>query len=55
MFSGLLRLNVLYQPNSLDALCWTPFCFILIKYADSENPKWFYFGMVILAVGFLNK
>lgn len=55
LFSGLLRLNVLYQPNSLDALCWTAFCFILIKYTDSENPKWFYFGMVILAVGFLNK
>lgn len=55
LFSALLRLNGLYQPNSLDALCWTTFCFILIKYANSENPKWFYIGMFIMAIGFLNK
>ena len=55
LFSTLLRLNMLYQPSSLDVLCWTIFYFILIKYADTENPKWFYTGMVVLAVGFLNK
>ena len=55
LFSALLRLNGLYQPNSLDALCWTSFCFILIKYCNSENPKWFYIGMAVLAFGFLNK
>lgn len=53
--STLLRLNMLYQPSSLDVLCWTTFYFILIKYADTENPKWFYIGMIVLAVGFLNK
>ena len=31
LFSALLRLNLLYHPNSLDALCWTTFCFILIN------------------------
>lgn len=55
LFSALLRLNGLYQPNSLDVLCWTSFCFILIKYANTENPKWFYIGMILLAFGFLNK
>ncbi|HEX9152837.1 MAG TPA: glycosyltransferase family 39 protein, partial [Flavobacterium sp.] len=55
LFSALLRLNGLYQPNSLDALCWTTFCFILIKYSNTENSKWFYIGMVVLAFGFLNK
>ncbi len=55
LFSVLLRLNGLYQPNSLDALCWTTFCFILIKYYNTQNSKWFYIGMVILAFGFLNK
>jgi hypothetical protein len=55
LFSALLRLNILYQPNALDVLCWTSFCFILIKYADTENPKWFYWGMALLALGFLNK
>jgi hypothetical protein len=55
LLSALLRLNALYQPNSLDALCWTTFCFVVLKYANSENSKWFYYGMVVLAFGFLNK
>ena len=55
LFSAFLRLNLLYQPNSLDTLCWTTFYFFLIKYVNSENKKWFYWGMLILALGFLNK
>ncbi len=55
LFSALLRLNILYQPNSLDALCWVSFCFILIKYCNTESSKWFYIGMAVLALGFLNK
>jgi len=55
LFSALLRLNILYQPNSLDVLCWTTFCFILVKYCNAESYKWFYIGMVVLALGFLNK
>ena len=42
LFSALLRLNILYQPNSLDVLCWTTFCYILILYSKSNNPTWFY-------------
>ncbi|WP_264564588.1 glycosyltransferase family 39 protein [Flavobacterium sp. N3904] len=55
LFSALLRINGLYQPNSLDVLCWTTFCFILIKYTNTESSKWFYIGMLVLAFGFLNK
>lgn len=55
LLSALLRLNLLYQPNSLDVLCWTSFYFILIKYTQTEKSKWVYWGMVILALGFLNK
>ncbi|HLW21465.1 MAG TPA: glycosyltransferase family 39 protein, partial [Cyclobacteriaceae bacterium] len=35
VFSVLLRLNTLYQPNSLDVLCWTGFYFVVIKYVKS--------------------
>src|SRR5215203_4296615 len=28
LFSVLLRLNILYQPNSLDVLCWTAFYYV---------------------------
>lgn len=42
LFSSLLRLNMLYQPNSLDVLSWTSFFYILIKYVNTENSKWLY-------------
>jgi len=55
LFSALLRLNLLYHPNSLDVLCWTIFYFSLIKYINTKSPKWIYIGMVVFAIGFLNK
>ncbi|SHM74197.1 glycosyltransferase family 39 protein [Flavobacterium saccharophilum] len=55
LFSCLLRLNTLYQPNSLDVLCWTAFYYVLIQYITTEEKKWFYIGAVLFAFGFLNK
>jgi hypothetical protein len=55
LFSVLLRLNTLYQPNSLDVLCWTTFSFILILYINSEKERWLYAGALLFALGFLNK
>ena len=55
LFSCLLRLNMLYQPNSFDVLSWTVLYFILIKYINSENSKWLFIGAFVFAVGFLNK
>src|SRR6478609_3223486 len=55
LFSVLLRLNTLYQPNSLDVLCWTTFYFVVIKYINTEKQKWFFIGALVFAVGFMNK
>lgn len=55
LLSVLLRLNFLFQPNSLDVLCWTAFCFSLIKYFNKENPKWLFTAAIIFTIGFLNK
>jgi len=55
LFSVLLRLNILFQPNSFDVLCWTTFYFIVIKFIKTENTKWLFIGAVILGIGFLNK
>lgn len=55
LFSAMLRLNMLYQPTSFDALCWTAFYFILIKYFSYEDKKWLYAGAILFAVAFLNK
>lgn len=55
LFSAVLRLNFLYQPNSFDVLSWTALCFALIKYLNTEKAKWLYVGAVVFALGFLNK
>ncbi|WP_276378533.1 glycosyltransferase family 39 protein [Flavobacterium sp. H4147] len=55
VFSALLRINMLYQPNSVDVLSWTAFYYVVIQYISSEKPKWLYIGAVVFAFGFLNK
>ncbi|MBS7254283.1 ArnT family glycosyltransferase [Flavobacterium branchiicola] len=55
LLSSLLRINMLYQPNSLDVLCWTLFYYVVIEYITTEKVKWFYIGAVVFAFGFLNK
>ncbi|MDP3641681.1 MAG: glycosyltransferase family 39 protein [Bacteroidota bacterium] len=55
LFSALLRINTLYQPNSLDILAWTLIYFILVKFISTEKPKWLYSAAVVFAIGFLNK
>jgi len=55
LISVLLRLNMLFQPNSLDVLCWTAFYFVIIRYVNTENRRWLYFAAIIFALGFLNK
>ncbi len=54
-FSVLFRLNTLYQPNSLDVLCWTLLFYFIIKYLNNNHPKWLYLIGLTFAIGFLNK
>lgn len=54
-FSVLLRINILYQPNSLDILCWTLFYYTILKYFNSNKSRWLWMAAITLAVGFLNK
>jgi hypothetical protein len=54
-FSSLLGINMLYQPNSLDILCWTLLYYTLIRFIQTENYKWLYFMAISFAFGFLNK
>lgn len=39
LLSVLLRLNMLFQPNSLEILLWTLFYFCVIKYINSDRVK----------------
>jgi hypothetical protein len=55
VFSALMRINILYQPNSFDILAWTIIFYFLIKFIQSEKTKWLYYLAVIIAAGFYNK
>ncbi len=55
LFSVLLRLNTLYQPNSFDVLCWTLVFYCLIRYLKEEQIHYLYGIAIVLAIGFLNK
>ncbi|GAB3887677.1 glycosyltransferase family 39 protein [Spirosoma agri] len=55
LFSVLLRLNQLFQPNSVDVFCWTALYFVVISYINSRNNRWLYIFAVVFAFGFLNK
>lgn len=53
--SALLRLNMLYQPNSFDILCWTFLYFTQLKYFQTSANKWLVLAAITFALGFLNK
>lgn len=55
LLSAILRLNILYQPNSFDVLAWTAFYFALVLYMKTERNKWLYAAAIVFAIGFLNK
>ena len=53
--SALLRINTLYQPNSLEYLIWTLMFYYVIKYIKYEDRKWLWMVALSFALGFLNK
>src|SRR5436190_5051287 len=55
LLSAILRINILYQPNSLEILCWTILYYTLIQYIRSGNTNWLYTAGVITGFTFLNK
>jgi len=55
LLSALLRINILYQPNSFDILAWTMVFYALIQHIKTFNDKWLYIAAIAFAFGFLNK
>jgi hypothetical protein len=55
VFSALMRINILYQPNSFDILIWTVIFYLLINFIQSGKTRWLYYLSVIVAAGFYNK
>lgn len=55
LFSVLVRLNILFQPNAFDILVWTMIFYLLIKYVQTDRSKWIYYLAVVCALGIYNK
>jgi len=55
LFSVLLRINILYQPNSLDIFFWTLTYFSVIKYINTNTSKWLFIAAIAIGFGFLSK
>jgi hypothetical protein len=55
IFSALMRINILFQPNSFDVLVWTIVFYLLIRFMQSEKDKWIYLLSFTIAAGFYNK
>ncbi|TLV03321.1 ArnT family glycosyltransferase [Dyadobacter luticola] len=54
-FSVLLRINMLFQPNSTDVFGWTLVYFCVLCYIKTEHKKWLYWAAVAFGFSFLNK
>ncbi|HEV3251560.1 MAG TPA: glycosyltransferase family 39 protein [Puia sp.] len=55
LVSGFLRLNILFQPNILDAFFWTLCSYYIICWMDTENKKYLYYLGICFGLGMLSK
>jgi hypothetical protein len=55
VFSVILRLNTLFQPNSFEIFFWTAFYYFLVRYIHRQKPVNLYIMAFVLALAFLNK
>lgn len=55
LFSGLLRIDMLFQQNSFDVLAWTLIFYLTVKYVKTEQNKLLMIIGVVAGFAFLNK
>jgi hypothetical protein len=55
VFSAILRINTLFQPNTFEVFLWTAFYFYLIRYVHRKMNIDLYIMAIVLALAFLNK
>jgi hypothetical protein len=55
VFSVLMRLNILFQPNSFEILAWTMMFYLLVSWVKTAKTKWLIVCSVVIAIGFYNK
>jgi len=55
LLSAILRINILFQPNSLDIFFWTLLYYTLIRYINTNDPRWLFATALATGFGFLSK
>jgi len=55
LLSAMLRINMLFQPNSFDVLCWALTLYLFIRFIHTQQAKWLYWLGAVIGFGFLNK
>jgi hypothetical protein len=50
-----LRPGNLFQPGAFDQLWWTLGCWVIIKWQQTENPRWWVVLGVVMGMGLLTK
>ena len=55
LVSMILRVNILFQPNSSDIFFWTLVYFTVVKYISTSNSKWFFATGIAVGFGILSK
>src|SRR5260221_13302527 len=55
LVSVILRINILFQPNSLDIFFWTLLYYTVIKYISTANSNWFFAMALAAGFGILSK
>jgi len=55
LISPLLRINILYQPNSLDVFFWTLAFYVLLRWIQTNEPRWIYMMALTFALGIYSK
>lgn len=55
IFSVIIRLDILFQPYAFDILAFTLIFYFVIRYINTERPKWFVYLVLTVVLGFYNK
>lgn len=55
LFSVLLRINILYQPNSFDVFFWTLLYYCMLRFIATRQIRWIYFWGIAAGFGILAK
>ncbi len=55
LMSVLLRINILFQPNSFEYFIWTCVYYFIIQYIQTKKNSWLYGMAISMGLGILNK